>query len=89
MEHSQSTKILHNYLIIIFVAEQRGKIIGAQDKPISQSGAPVSEYTWDPLYPPHYHTFGGTRGVNSKIVVGFRFLHGLLTNKNRRIPTPK
>ena len=26
----------------------------------------------DPPYPPHYHIFGGTRGVNSKIVVGFQ-----------------
>jgi hypothetical protein len=31
MEHSQVNKILSNYLIIIFVAEQRKKIISAQD----------------------------------------------------------
>ena len=41
----------------------------------------------DHPYPPHYDKFGGTRRVNSKIVVGFEILHGLLSNKNIRIPT--
>ena len=30
------------------------------------------EKVGDPPYPPHYDIFGGTRGVNSKIVAGFK-----------------
>ena len=44
-EYSQVNIILSNYLIIIFIAEQRKKIISAQDYLISQSGDAVSEFT--------------------------------------------
>ena len=45
MLNYQINKILNNYPIIILVLEQKGKIISAQDKLISQSGAEVAEYT--------------------------------------------
>jgi hypothetical protein len=28
---------------------------------------------WDPPYPPHYHIFGGPRGVYSNVFLGYDF----------------
>ena len=33
---------------------------------------PTKKKFGDPLYPLHYHIFGGSRGVFSKVVLGFR-----------------
>ena len=34
-------------------------------------GFQQTNYSGTPPYPPHYHIFGGTRGIFSKVVLGF------------------
>ena len=64
MEYSQVNILLSIYLIIILVAEQRKKIISAQDYLISQSGAAVAEYTRLGLITFQYNMIGVNAGRN-------------------------
>ena len=46
---------------------------GKSEKKINKNRKiPTKKIFGDPLYPLHYHIFGGPRGVFSKVVLGFR-----------------